>query len=1318
MAANLPGYLLNEYLYEGVDTSIYRGRSESDFSTVIIKTTKAEYPTLEEITSLRHEYTILQALADVKGIVKVHGLEKSGNSLALILEDFWGISFQQLLALGKLPVLTFLSIAIQLAEILHNIHTKQIIHRNINPQNILLAPESLTVKLIDFGIAARLSKKNPCISHPEKLEGTLAYISPEQTATTNLSVDYRTDFYALGVTCYEMLTGQLPFTTTDALELINCHIAKNPVPPHEVDSEIPKPVSDIVLKLMAKAPEDRYQNALGLKADLETCLYQLQCQGEITELNLGELDQFGQFQIPQRLYGRTQEVRSLLDAFYRVASGSIEMILVSGDSGIGKTSLVNQISQTIVQQQGYFISGKFDQLKNNIPYSAFIQAFQQLIQQILTEIPEKIADWKDKITTALGANNQVIIDLIPEIKQIIRAQLTVAELAATEYQNCLQQALQQLFEVFAKPEHPLVLFLDDLQSADAASLKLIEKVICNQNSQYLLLIGAYRDSEVHATHPTINTLEKIHFRQAVVHNIVLQPLSFEDICELISDSLNATLTLQSFHLHHKNHDRIKELAQLIYHKTQGNPSLITHILQTIHTENVLQFDFADKQWQWDIRQIQAIEINEDKVSESAVQNLQKLSDTTKQILQLAACIGNKFTLKNLAIANKTSIQDTTDALWEALQFNLILPVLQTEQITYKFLCDRVQQAAYSFTPDEQKQKTHLSIGRLLLQKTPDSALEENIFDIVNQLNLGLELITQTPDKEHLAALNLIAGVKAKKSTAYEAAVKYLNIGLGLLPKTVWSTNYDLALNLHIEALEAEYLYTNYDKFQQLSEIVLTKAKKPLDKIKAYEIKIQFHIAQNQISEAIDTASSALKILGISLPKETVQLNILGNTLVTKMLIKAQGIDNLAQLPEMTDPYKIAAMLVLISILVPAYLTTPNLFSLVVFKIVNLSVRFGNSPQAAYGYALYGWLLCGALGDIKSGYEFGQLAMKVVAQFDTTEFKCKVINIFNAFIRHWQEHARETIPAFVDCLQMSLAVGNRKYAGYSIINYCQHKFLLGHHLDDVRDSQKPYIALMGQLQQENVIHTIGIVGQTAANLAGESANPCRLIGDEFNEAEIIRVFQAANSEISLFMTYSYKAMLLYLFKEYDQSVANAEFAEIYTASCWGFMTLATHNFYYSLALLASYANQQHPEAQKQILKKIENNQNKMRNWAASAPENYQHKYELIAAEKARVLGNNLKAIAHYKAAIQGAAKYGYIQEEALINELIAEFYFAYNQVPIAEIYLIKSYYGYIRWGAKAKAQNLESKYPGFFARIIHRQNTNIDIKQKIATAKSA
>ncbi|MGE5660401.1 MAG: AAA family ATPase [Actinomycetota bacterium] len=1335
---NLPGYLLNECLHQGVDTVIYRARKESDLSTVIVKTIKAEYPTLEEITHLRHEYKILQHLAGTKGIIKVYDFIHYESSFAILLEDCWGVSFQELIHAQRLPILSFLSLAIQTAEILHEVHQKNIIHKDINPQNILLEPDFLTVKLIDFSIASRLSRETPSASNPDLLAGTLAYISPEATGRMNRVVDYRADFYSLGVTFYEMLVGQLPFMSEDSLELVHCHIAKNPIPPHQVNSQIPQAISEIVMKLMAKNAEDRYQSALGLKADLETCFNQLRSGGQLIHLTPGQLDKSGQFLIPQKLYGRISEVRALLMAFYRISAGAAEMFLVSGYSGIGKTSVVHEVHKPIVAARGYFIAGKFDQFKRNIPYAALIQAFQGLIRQLLTESAAKLAQWQEIFLEALGQNGQVMIDVIPEVEYLIGKQPSVPQLGVAESQTRLHRVFQQFIGAVAKREHPLVLFLDDLQWADSASLKLMESAICDLDSQYLLLIGAYRDREVSPTHPTAIALEKIQSSGAIVNQIVLQALNFSDVTELICDALGETFNAQLASPAPPPSQcggRVQPLAELIYSKTQGNPFFLTQLLQTLYTEKLLYFDFEQSRWQWGLDQIHALSISDDNVVDLVAKNIQKLADSTQQLLKLAACIGHQFNLNTLAVVNETSLLNTANELWEALQSSLILPLSQAYKIplfmsqdeqkylvaedlkvSYKFLHDRVQQAAYSLIPESQKKKIHLKIGKLLLQKTAQGSLEENIFDIVNQLNLGVELITTEVEREELAALNLIAGKKAKATAAMETAVKYLNLGLELLSESSWIHSYELALNLHIEAVEAEYRNTHYDRAQQLSNLVLSKAKEPLQKIQVYETKIQFHIAKNQMLEAIDTAVEVLEMLGVSLSKQPNQLNLFTNQFFTKLTINAKRIKELANLPEMTDPDKIAAMRILLTALVPAFLTTPHLFPAITFKMVNLSVRYGNSPQAAYGYALYGWLLCGALGEIEDGYQFGQLAMQLFEQFEAKELKCKGVNVFNAFIRHWQEPARKTIPAFVESLQMSLETGNIEYAGYSSINYCHYTFLIGEELEHLKTAHQPYIDLMRKLKQEYALHSVSTVRQTILNLLGESENPCYLLGENFNEQEMIGVFQQANVLTSLFMVYCYKAMLFFLFKHPGRAVESAELAENYLASVQGFMTITVHKFYYSLALLAQVSKGK-VAALKTVLKKVETNQKQMQIWAKNAPENYRHKYELVEAEKARVLGREAKAVEFYQRAIQGASNSGYIQEEALAQELTAEFYFSCGKETLGEVYLLQSYYSYIRWGAKAKVRDLELRYPELFSRVLQREAVDITALSTATTSKT-
>ena len=998
-------------IHEGVTTIIYRGTRESDSTSVILKTLKAEYPTLEEITRLRHEYKILQRL-NVEGVVKAFSLELYNNKLALILEDFQGISLHTWLKTQKISILFFLSLARQLAEILHELHQNYIIHKNIKPHNILINPQTKQIKFIDFSIASRLSRENPTISTPNLLEGTLAYMSPEQTGRMNRSLDYRTDFYSLGITFYEMLTNRLPFASNDPMELVHCHIAKTPTPPHQLNVEIPQALSSIVMKLLAKTSEDRYQSAFGLKVDLEEIGEKLQASSQLENFIPGRLDRSGCFLIPQKLYGREREVTALINAFERTSKGSSELMLVSGYSGIGKTSVVNEVHKPIVAKRGYFISGKFDQFKRNIPYAALIQAFQELIRQLLTESSEKIAIWKEKLQEALGSNGRVIMDVIPEVNLIIGQQPDVATLGPIESQNRFNRVFQQFLLVFTKPEHPLVIFLDDLQWADLASLKLLELLIANSNSQYLLLIGAYRDNEVSPTHPTMLAIKEIQKNGAIVNSVDLQSLKNDSVTQLVCDTLDRT-------------QKAHNLAELIFKKTQGNPFFITQFFKTLHLEKQLIFDFAEGCWKWDIKEIQTLGITDSNVVELVVANIQRLPESAQETLKLAACIGNQFTLDILAIVSEETPSSTANKLWSALQMGLILPLsndykiplvfeegdwrFETRQqhsvysdsanassaatltppISYKFLHDRVQQAAYSLIPDDQKKATHLKIGRLLLGKTANLALEDHIFDIVNQLNIGVELITAETEKEELANLNLIAGRKAKAALAYEPAARYLTMGLELLAEIGWKRQYELTLALHIEAAEVAYLNTDFERTEQLIQAVLQQGRTLLHKVKAFEIKIQAYIARGQLLEAVKMALQILKLLGVNLPEKPKKLDSFLGLVRTQMNLSFKPIKDIYNLPQMTDPIQLAAMSIMNIIFAAVFITVPDLFPLTVFKQINLSIKYGNAPTSAFAYANYGLILCGIVGNIEIGSQFGQLALSLLEQLNANPLKAKI-----------------------------------------------------------------------------------------------------------------------------------------------------------------------------------------------------------------------------------------------------------------------------------------------------------------------------------------
>ncbi|MCL1473877.1 trifunctional serine/threonine-protein kinase/ATP-binding protein/sensor histidine kinase [Argonema antarcticum] len=1341
----LPGYQISPFpIHEGAKTLIYRVYREHDKSAAIVKTLKAEYPTLEEITRLRHEYKILQSL-DLEGIVKARSLENHKNGLALILEDFDGESLKDLIVSQKIPLLSFLSIAIQLSSILSELHQNNIIHKDIKPHNILIDPKKWSVKIIDFSISTRLARETTTLGNPNLLEGTLAYMSPEQTGRMNRSIDYRTDLYSLGVTFYEILTDQLPFQSTDPMQLVHCHIAKKPITPHQLNPEIPEAISDIVMKLLAKTAEERYQSTLGLKADLETCLDRLLATGKIENFTPGHIDKSGQFLIPQKLYGREAEVTQLLEAFERVTDNSqskipnpksqIELILVSGYSGIGKTSVVNEVHKPIVGARGYFIAGKFDQFKRNIPYAALIQAFQELMRHLLTEKSAKLAIWKEKILDALGQNGQVIIDVIPEVEKIIGTQPDVPQMGPSESQNRFNRVFQKFIQIFTKPEHPLVIFMDDLQWADSASLKLIQNIMTDSDLKYLLMIGAYRDNEVSPTHPTIQTIEKIQQAGTVVNNIVIHPLDLNHVSELIADTLGVSLTMpspsSSQALSRKN--GIFTLAELLFNKTQGNPFFLTQLLQTLASEKLLTFDFNEGRWLWNIEQIQGCGIQDYNVVELVARNIKKLSDEAISILKLAACIGNQFNLDVLAIVNQKSLVDTANDLWEALQTGLILPLnnaykiplavsdkqsvftgfeqLNTDSqqptISYKFIHDRVQQAAYSLIPDDQKKATHLKIGQLLWQKTAKYALEENIFDIVNQLNIGVELVTQQPEKDELAKLNLTAGKKAKSATAIEAAVKYLNVALELLRESSWESDYEFTLNLYVETVEAEYLNTNYESGAALSEIVLHKAKTLLEKVPVYETKILFYISQNKLQEAIDTALQVLKMLGVTLSPKPSPLNIIAELIHTKLTLGRKRIEDLSYLPEMTDSDKLAAMRILKTVAAPAFIANPAIGLLVILTMVRLSIKYGNSPIAAFAYVFYGMILCGAMGDIESGYKFGQLALNLLERFNANSLKAKVISMLNGYIIPWKNHARETIEPLPEAIQSGLETGDIEYAGYSATTYCLAVFWTGEHLEIVDRTYGQYISLMQKLKQEFLIFYKKIWRQAVLNLQGLSSDKCLLIGESFNEAEMLPSLIDAKNYTSLFAVYLAKLMLFYLFKDYSQAVESGELAAKYVQSAGGMMLPAEYNFYYSLALLARYPHASKKE-QRQALKQVGLHQKKMKKWAFHAPYNFEHKYLLVEAEKARVLGKDVKATDYYEKAIAKAKAQGYIQEEALANELAAEFNFCLGREKIAQTYLTEAYYGYIRWGAESKVKDLSARYPDIFDRLLARENPDIDV----------
>ena len=1363
----IPGYQILAQIYESANSVVYRAIREQDNQSVILKVLKEEYPTPQELIRYKQEYEITCNL-NLDGVVKAYGLEPYQRSLVIILEDFGASSLKQLMndSVGErhaFPLPQFLKLAIKTAEILGAIHTANIIHKDINPSNIVFNPETGIVKIIDFGISSQLTRENPILTrspvkNPNVLEGTLAYMSPEQTGRMNRSLDYRTDFYSLGVTFYELLTGQLPFETTDALELVHCHIAKQPVPPHEFvgahrRAPIPKAVSDIVMKLMAKTAEERYQSAFGIKADLESCLTQLQSDGEISEFPLASSDISDKFQIPQKLYGREAEVEALLAAFERLTSppapllrgegsqtppfpsrqgggmgglGRVELMLVAGYSGIGKSALVAEVHKPITEKRGYFISGKFDQFQRNIPYSAVVSAFKQLVRQLLTECEIQLNQWREKLLTAFGPNGQVIIDVIPEVELIVGKQPAVPELGPTESQNRFNLVFQNFIRAFCTKEHPLVIFLDDLQWADSATLKLMELMMTDANTTNkssslssplpplpprrggeakedfcsrgteggLFLIGAYRDNEVNSAHPLMMTLDGLRNVGATVNFITLAPLALEAMTQLIADTLHSDIA------------SVKPLAELVVRKTEGNPFFVNEFLKTLHGENLLTFDFERHIWRWDIAQIEAMGIT-DNVVELMIGKLKKLPESTQQVLRLAACVGASFDLNTLSIISEKSPHQISFELTSALQSGLILPTSEFDKELliqdYKFLHDRVQQAAYALINEEQKQGVHLQIGRLLLQNTAPALLSEEIFEIIDHLNLGigagtrsegeeaLPLLTHQQERLEIAKLNLIAGQKAKAATAYGAAVEYLNVGLKLLNANSWQNSYYLTLAIHEEVVEAAYLNGDFIAMEQLALVVLNHAKTVLEKVKVYDVKIQAAGAQGNFKEAIKIGRQVLKLLGVILPEYPSQLDIQRGFEETASLYVGKEIEELINLPDMTQPEPQAAIYILSSISAAAYIAAPELMLLIVLSMVNLSIKYGHATWSAFSYACYGLILCGVVQDIELGYKFGKLGLSLTKRLNAKRGNARAFEVLGAHVMHWKEHFRETLPILSQGYQSGVETGEFEFASYSAFYICEHSYFIGHELTGLEHKMATYGNAISQIRRENPFNWVAMFRQAVLNLLGLSKNPSRLIGNAYNEEQWLPLAIQANDRLGIHLLYLNKLILCYLFGEEHQAIPNTVKAKQYLDGVTAMVVVPIFHFYDSLAHLGVFADASNSEKEA-LLNRVNTNQEKMQKWAHHAPMNYLHKFYLVEAEKARVLGQVVEAEEFYERAISGASENEYIQEEALAYELAAKFYLERGRLKIAQTYMKEAHYAYTCWGAKGKVEDLEAKYP--------------------------
>lgn len=1300
LMTSVPGYALGETLVESDDSLLLRGRRTADGSGVLIKLLRRENPSPREVAILRREFEVGRSLP-AEGVLRPNEILRAGSRLALVLEDFAGQPLRRMLDGRPLEIATVLRIGVESARALAHVHQRDVIHKKLSPASLFIAHDLCAARITDFSICTRLSREETRHEATVALEGELRYVSPEQTGRMNRAVDLRSDLYSLGITLYELLTGRVPFEAEDPLELVHCHIARIPAAPIELEPRIPGTLSSIVMKLLAKRAEDRYQSAAGLRADLEACLESWKATGRIESLELGRCDVVGRLEIPEELYGRETETAALMAAFERACTGRVELFLVSGYSGVGKSALVHELHEPIVRRRGTFVFGKFDQLRRDAPYSALIQALGQVVQQILTGSEERVAAWRDRLQGVLGDNGRILVELIPGLELIVGPQPPVQPLPPTEAQIRFNLLLHAFVLSLAAAEHPLALFLDDLQWADSATLGLLQRLATDPGARHLLLIGAYRDNEVDLHHPLVLALAELRKVGASVVDHSLQPLGLAQLEHLISDALVA------------ERDRVRPLASLVLEKTGGNPFHVTQFLRSLHEQGLLRLDEAARAWTFDVERIAGAEMTTNVV-ELMVAKIRRLPPQTQEVLRLAGCIGNRFDLETLALVSETSQEEAGWRIWGAVREGLVLPYgssykllaephhrpeerpLEPSQlaIAYRFLHDRVQQAAYALIHDEERDGIHLRIGRLLRDGSTPEAREERLFDIANHLNAGSKRILDPAERLELARLNLSAGRKAIQSSAYEPAATFLAAGIGALPAEAWERHYELALALHTAAAEAEYMRLAVGRAQELSEIVLRKARRPLEKIGVYELRIQHEIAEARLTDALGTALEALELLGLRFPRRPTTLHVLVEFLKTRMRLARRSIEDMRRLPEMTDPEKLAAMRLLLRVSPAAYQSSPELLALIICKEMDLILRHGTSYHAAQAYCSWAVLLCFIAGDVRGTYEYGCLGVEVAHQCPHKDVQSRSIFYFTAFHQHWAEPQKDSDELLTRYQAGCIEGGDLQFYGYSVYFPMYLSFFAGREIEPLVERFERGRASLSRLGLENMLHMTNVGLQAVLALTGKAEVRDRLAGDRFDSEELVPRLMAIHNHSACFFAHMMDMLLAYLFGQHERAIRHATECVKLLDAIMSTVFVVQTRLYQALAH-AAHARELEGVARRRALRVVRKNLAMLHKWSLVNPGNFQHKRDLVEAEWRSLAGQHDRAEAAYERAAAGAREHGFTHEEALARERAALHFLGRGRPTIAAAYMREAAAAYAAWGATAKVEQLRSAHHDLF-----------------------
>jgi PAS domain S-box-containing protein len=1255
-----------ELLWNDGEYVLHRTVPEAGDAPLLVSSPAQGRSRPETLRRLEHAHALRDHL-DLAWAARPLSLTQHEGRFVLLIEDPGGEPLARLLG-RPMDLIAFLHTAIGLMKALARLHERGLVHKDVKPANILVDTASGKVTLTGFGVASRAPRERQTPDAPEVIAGTLPYMAPEQTGRMNRSIDSRSDLYAAGVTLYEMLTGVLPFTAADPLEWVHCHVARQPTSPSDRVVEIPEQISAIVMKLLAKTPEERYQTAAGVEADLQRCLAEWERLGSIAPFPLGARDIPDRLLIPEKLYGREREVDALLGAFGRVVvDGATRLVLVSGYSGIGKSSVVNELHKVIVLPRGIFISGKFDQRLRDIPYSTLAQAFQGLIRQLLNADDDRIRHWRDAIREAVASQGRLLTDLIPELALIIGPQPPIPELSPLETQLRFQALFQRFVGVFARAEHPLVIFLDDLQWLDPATLTLIEYLVTHPDTRHLLLIGAYRDNEVGPAHPLARTLEAIRQTDASVDEIVLDPLSVADIDQLLADALRCAPT------------EVQPLSELVARKTDGNPFFACQFLTSLKEEGLLKFDPRSRSWTWDIEGIEAKGFT-DNLVDLMIRRLQRLPSASQEALKLLACLGNQADFTTLATVHGGS----EDVMHENFRVATVMGAILSREGRYRFLHDRVQEAAYALIPLDSRAAQHLRIGRLLLKSLTEREISERIFDVVNQLNSGSTLVSDSAERERLAALNLQAGQRAKASTAYASASKYLAAGMAALDEDAWQRCYELTLTLCLERAECELLSLNVEVADRLVATLLVRGLSKAERAAAYRLRMILGVMLGNMTLAIRTGLECLEMFGMELPEHPTPEHVQAEYADLRRILDDRPIASLIDLPTMSDAETRAATDILIELAISSYHVNQDLFVMVLCRVVKLGLQHGLSGSIVTGFAGLAFVLGPLLHRFDDGERFAELAVAVADRHGLTAQKAAVH--FCAQMAFCWTHPLDDAVAHLDvAYQAARETGEIVYACYAVEHRLTDLLARGDSLDQIWEQS---VGALDFLQTRNVRHVVDIVlsiqafvqslRQTRDDASGDLAMlDARVLGDGVPVAGCYHWIRHMQRN--------------FLLGDPETALEDAEKAKpiLWSARCH--IQYVDYCVYQSLALAAVFPTAS-PKRQMEARATLVANLEALQRWAESCPATFSHNRTLVAAEMARLDGRDIEAMQLYEGAIRRSADRGFIQDQALANEIAARFYFSRGLSKVAYVYLREARDCYARWGALGKVEQLDESHP--------------------------